>query len=512
MKRNKIMVFILIVLLVWQLVSLCTVASAAELPLLPDTKYGGAYGSRYYFVSMFKVTLTRFDNGTWSPYAPNTTGHSIISPYSIDLPLRKIRAVSLRKFDQALYDSNATKWGQVFRDSRGGASWGDYDDKTATTYTVPSTVTLTGAGSSHVQFTMAITNLKTTAKVKPETTYKADGSVAAYTYYIPILITIDCTPYRLIKYFRSDGSSLSTIFPDSVTTLTPGKSYPVTPPTSSVLAYTSYKKTTNSVTPTGTAVSGIPPTLNFDGTYNIVTYYLYYVDQGTIYVRHMARVGPTGTFSLKAQQTQLLKPLPLSKTIGALTTYGKQLGSHLSYSGYSTGSFTAGKTTQTASLSRTYPKAYMTFFYEMPSVPPAPTIERTIAAQVDHTSFWENERVAYNVANGGDELGPRTSYYFWAGERFVLTADVTTPTSPVTITQVTASLGGHTMTLTKRSATTQHTTFVGELWSPDFVTLPQGATKAHFQATYSDGKIVSQDVVVTITTSVVARVGVHRVQ
>uniref|UniRef100_UPI00143A8409 hypothetical protein n=1 Tax=Paenibacillus sp. HB172176 TaxID=2493690 RepID=UPI00143A8409 len=84
-----------------------------------------------------------------------------------------------------------------------------------------------------------------------------------------------------------------------------------------------------------------------------------------IKVRHMVRLGSTGTYAQAAQtSTTLADPLPLSRTITADASYGTVKGRNVNYSSFSNSILNG--TQVTVNLSSTQKTAYVTFFYEKP--------------------------------------------------------------------------------------------------------------------------------------------------
>uniref|UniRef100_UPI00143B9D96 hypothetical protein n=1 Tax=Paenibacillus sp. HB172176 TaxID=2493690 RepID=UPI00143B9D96 len=85
-----------------------------------------------------------------------------------------------------------------------------------------------------------------------------------------------------------------------------------------------------------------------------------------IKVRHMVRLGPTGTYAQAAQTTTTLAdPLPLSRTISADSSYGTVKGRNVSYASFNNSILNG--TQVTVNLSSTQKTAYVTFFYEKPA-------------------------------------------------------------------------------------------------------------------------------------------------
>ncbi|MHA7966106.1 glycoside hydrolase family 78 protein [Paenibacillus sp. CAU 1782] len=84
-------------------------------------------------------------------------------------------------------------------------------------------------------------------------------------------------------------------------------------------------------------------------------------------VRHMVRVGPTGTYAKAAEsiipKTYLPSQLPATHTENPDSSHGRIIGRNVSYSGYSTTVSSGGAIT--ATLNSTQKEAYISFFYEV---------------------------------------------------------------------------------------------------------------------------------------------------
>ncbi len=124
-----------------------------------------------------------------------------------------------------------------------------------------------------------------------------------------------------------------------------------------------------------------------------------------------------------------------------------------------------------------------------------------INGHIDHTVGWNNKRIYYNQVKTGTDDSPRPYNVFWAGERFMLSADTTNTGSSATKAQTVTSrllYNGVTASLIPNADKTHWT---GEMWREDFQTIPDGPHTFRFTAAYSNGAVKTDDVSIIIAGS-----------
>nr|MBC9204744.1 hypothetical protein [Paenibacillus sp. PL91] len=108
-----------------------------------------------------------------------------------------------------------------------------------------------------------------------------------------------------------------------------------------------------------------------------------------------------------------------------------------------------------------------------------------ITGWVSHTTKWEENRLEFNKAN---PTATRPSDMFWAGEEFVLSANVTdTGSSLVKADKVTVGLVGQGITVDLSNSPFGSIIFKGSMWRKNFDSLPDGNNNFLFTTYYSNG-------------------------
>lgn len=122
-----------------------------------------------------------------------------------------------------------------------------------------------------------------------------------------------------------------------------------------------------------------------------------------------------------------------------------------------------------------------------------------ITGEVNHTPEWESYRLRWN-ARFPDQA--RSADTFWAGEAFILAAEVTdTGTSETKPVQVTATLLGTGVTVDLHGSDKVH--YTGEMVETDFATeLEDGWKTMRFWVRYSNGHEETHDVDIRIAGSI----------
>lgn len=134
-----------------------------------------------------------------------------------------------------------------------------------------------------------------------------------------------------------------------------------------------------------------------------------------------------------------------------------------------------------------------------------------VGGQVQHTELWNKHRQEYNRKKSGDPESPRGYGVFWAGEKFVLSADTTVTGTMTRANRVEVSFGEFATTLSARDASS--TIWGGEMWDEAFESsLPEGTATFTFTAFYSNGTVKTTNATIELRGGVSQIIGVHRVQ
>lgn len=133
----------------------------------------------------------------------------------------------------------------------------------------------------------------------------------------------------------------------------------------------------------------------------------------------------------------------------------------------------------------------------------------SIEGAVSHTDQWNERRKEFNQNKTGTDESPRSYSTFWAGEKFMLDANVTdtgsSTTKPESVTAVLVKEG----TLSLLSSTDQ-VVFDGEMWNATFDQLPDGDYTFRFTVNWNNGAVKTSDVDITIEDSVWGVTKTHR--
>jgi hypothetical protein len=136
-----------------------------------------------------------------------------------------------------------------------------------------------------------------------------------------------------------------------------------------------------------------------------------------------------------------------------------------------------------------------------------------IQGYVRHTEAWEANRQRYNE-NHPDN--PRPPDWFWAGEAFVLEADVTDTGSSGTVPVSVTAAASEKLRKSLAPASGSATRWTGLLRSQDagipLHELPEGVYTFVFEVTYSNGVVKTSAVSVRLQDTVDSFLNVHRVR
>jgi hypothetical protein len=139
-----------------------------------------------------------------------------------------------------------------------------------------------------------------------------------------------------------------------------------------------------------------------------------------------------------------------------------------------------------------------------------PVLPLMVSGQVLHTELWDLRRKDYNANETGDPNAPRGYSVFWAGEKFVLSAQTTATGTTTKADRVEVKMNGFSAVLAAGNAA--RTDWSGDMWDTSFETLADGPLTFTFTATYNNGMVKTENVTVTIAGNVQQTVGVHRRQ
>lgn len=126
--------------------------------------------------------------------------------------------------------------------------------------------------------------------------------------------------------------------------------------------------------------------------------------------------------------------------------------------------------------------------------------ELGIVGQVNHTNLWNQNRIKYNQSKTGTNDSPRAYSVFFPGERFVLRADTTpiNPLSDIKAETVYAVIQGTTFTDTLSLRSGEITIWDGYIWDESMIRWNNRILNFIFSVRYSNGKIKTDTVTVTI--------------
>ncbi len=273
---NKLKMTVISMLLLVLIFQTCNTTFAGVLPTTPKPSDPE---DTHLFVGMFTYDIWRDSAGNWtSDGAPGQT-KQIPFPYSFDFPNRKIKGVTVDKFNVNMTDPEGETL--YFNSRYKQETWKERVDNVAYSYSVNVPQhSIQGMGTDSVSFTV---NMSATLSAPlPENITKQDmsGLVRGQRYYLPLLITILLEPEGgevFIRHYTTTGTALDGIegFTDRSEILKVGKtnSFIHTPSTKRFL-YKGYKVSSIGPPSGGNINQGDPPSLNYDGSFQ--KYYVYY--------------------------------------------------------------------------------------------------------------------------------------------------------------------------------------------------------------------------------------------
>ncbi|MBB3069431.1 hypothetical protein FHS14_002421 [Paenibacillus baekrokdamisoli] len=230
--------------------------------------------------------------GEWTTKPPKADV-TIEAPYTFSFPGRTVNNVSIRKF-------NVANDGPLFTASRNNEPYDDYRNLVGTETSNPVVIpgSLTGKGTSSITFKANMDgklNAATPYDVIVNELNPSDFGplVQAQRYYFPIVFEIELNGQLEVHHFNKDGTNIDSDFPDQSKSIKVGDSLGITPATNSKYTYNGYKKSVTSSPSGGSIITGNPPALPYDGTYD--TYYLnLYYDKKADGKAHVRRLTSDG--------------------------------------------------------------------------------------------------------------------------------------------------------------------------------------------------------------------------
>lgn len=241
--------------------------------------------NKHYFVGSFTYEIWRYSDGiNWTPEGkPGETGKNILYNYSFDFPGRKIKNVTLAKFNPDMTSPNGR---ELYFNSRYKTErWEERVTNVSRNYTSQIVGQIQGRGTDNVSFTVQV--IGDLIAPDPEITSKVgdfNENVIGLRYYFPSLITIELEPIvptegkAVIKHFTTKGESLNGVdgFRDSVMKLELDKPYNLkhTPDTEKY-KYKYYRKSTQKDPSGESNLYGDPMQFIYNGSYPVfyVNYY-----------------------------------------------------------------------------------------------------------------------------------------------------------------------------------------------------------------------------------------------
>lgn len=271
---KKRILYVLIILLT---IKVLIIQSAyAALPTTPKPSNRNVH----YFVGMFTYEIWRYSDGqTWTPEGyENQQNKSMDFPYSFDIPDRKIKSVSVEKFNPDMTDPDGRDL--YFRSRYQQETWDQRVPNVSKKYTPNIKGNIRGLGTDNVSFNVhVIGDLK--ADDPLETTKEEQNvNVKGLRYYFPILFTIELEPEvgnAIIKHYTTTGRSLNGTpgFTDREELLEKNSPYSFThTPGNADYTYVGHKKSTVSAPSGGSITPGDPSRFTYDGSFP--TYYLFF--------------------------------------------------------------------------------------------------------------------------------------------------------------------------------------------------------------------------------------------
>jgi len=222
------------------------------------------------------------------------------------------------------FDPTNEKHKTYFDKSRGdgtGQTFDYYEFYISKTINAPSVSNLSGTGTSNVTFKVSLSGELTPGTHEDmtgsdyckdpvivngkEQTRCAPGA-KVYRYYFPVVFEYHLNGQQLVQHFTTSGKSLSDVFPTKTTDLVVNQTTTVTVPTNNAYSYAGYKVSTKG-TPTGSILTGNPPSVKFDGSFDTRTVYLYYEDEAKAIVKHVTESAASLASVFPDKETKLVK-------------------------------------------------------------------------------------------------------------------------------------------------------------------------------------------------------------
>lgn len=239
-----------------------------------------------YFVGMMYYETWKSTDGSWTDGGrkPNAGMRGDASfTYKFQFPGRKIKGIEARIYNPKPPVNDPV---QYFEESRFDR-YNDFVDSisTGTSNSDLKPFQRQGIGSDTTIIPITINmllNAERPLDIKGESCPTCAVEVEAYRIYVPILFKIELATQLNVKHFTTDGKPLNNIFTPTVNEeMTVGKEYIFTPPTHKDYEYVGFKKSTTDKDPSGEVIKRDPDKLNYTGTHEKYTLYMYYKKKET---------------------------------------------------------------------------------------------------------------------------------------------------------------------------------------------------------------------------------------
>lgn len=242
--------------------------------------------TKRYAVGFMSYEIWTNSAGEWITKKPGDTvsSNDLNHDYTFSFPGRTVRNVQVKMFS-----ANTPKHIEYFKESRQG-NFEDLKNYFSYVTSVGQANNLSGIGTEEVTFHLGITGKLDSVDIydiidQEHNPGEFSPNLRAYRYYFPILFEFTLDGFFETSYFTVDGQNLGSIEPEtfqySNESMQIGQSYTKTPPTSANYEYVGYKKSTTGENPVGEIVTGTPPTVNYDGSFENYKLYMYYTPKNS---------------------------------------------------------------------------------------------------------------------------------------------------------------------------------------------------------------------------------------
>jgi hypothetical protein len=247
-----------------------------------------------YWVGLGYYEIWRDSGGSWDHnLRPGDSGANIIG-FDFDFNFPGYIIKNVESDEKFIVDDGRH---QLMFDVSRGDTYSRYYDYLSTDYNKPDVRVTSGQNTSRVIGTMSVSNLKLETILGQYGEDRTMGGkyapgVEGWRYYVPVIYKISIEPIVVtgtahIKHYKTDGTSLSSIFPDREVPIISGQTYNFEHPTHSDYTYKGWKKSTTTA-PSGGSPTSYPsdpfPLAPYDGSFSDYYVYFYYQDKQQAYV------------------------------------------------------------------------------------------------------------------------------------------------------------------------------------------------------------------------------------